>query len=172
MCALAVFATVPRWRARLALARNAVKGKEIGAIKISGHIREQAQKTLHIKRAIKDVQSKIEATQASIDSVISNIMLLEQVDPRVYVVDDQRGRADAQWVGMIVHRNYLEAINPQVPLDQNNAWQAGKPCLVWAKTDKHAKEKLSNIFPRDKGYYISELIKIQSETPEKERDDG
>ena len=168
MCVLAAVATVPRWRARLAKARVAVDGKRLGAVKVSVGIREHGRKNLQIKRAIRQAEAKIEITQAAIDDVLKKISVVEQVDTRIYVVDDRRGRADAQWIGVISHRNYQGVINPLSPPDQHIAWRDGRRCLVWAKTEQAARSRLVELFPPEKGFSLTSVDMVPGSSPEAE----
>ncbi|MEI6558707.1 MAG: hypothetical protein WCO00_09895 [Rhodospirillaceae bacterium] len=160
MSLLAVTATVPLWRRRLHRARGLVRRNQVGADKISKAIREQARKTLHIKREIKRVEGEYEIIQTNIEAALKAISVLEQVDDRIWVVEDNRLRADLEWVGVVSQHNYRGTVNRRVPATIHNAWKAGRKCLVWAQSEDGARTKLTALFPAERGFSPGKVVSL------------
>jgi hypothetical protein len=165
LCFLAALATIPRWRVRIGLARSALKGKRLGAVKLSSNIREQAKTALAMKRSIRRIEAEMAVTQKLVEEAHAKVAQLESFDSRLLVVDDQRGRADIQWMGTVQHPDYQGQISAVAPLDHHNAWQTGKNCLVWAKTEERARSKLQDAFPKSQGYSVVTVVEIAPVRP-------
>ena len=106
MCLLVLVASRTFWRQRITQARNRIKRNKNGAIRISLSIRDQARKTLLIKRQMRRIHAELDKIQSDIESAQSTISILLLTDDRIFVVDDSRHRADTEWIVVVAHEDY------------------------------------------------------------------
>ena len=157
--------TIGRWRSRIAGARGSARTKALAAIRISTDIRQQAKQTYALKRAIKKAESTIEDKDKELRNILAEIAVLEKTDDRILIVDDQKKKNEEHWRARVSHPNYKGLVNPLVPIELHNGWRGGKPCLVWARDEHGASNKLSKLFPGELGFHISDIAPVASTAP-------
>ncbi len=157
LCIIAITATVGRWKSQIALARSGVFSKRASVVKLSMNIRQQAKQTYLLKRMIKRGESLIEARGAETEKIINQIAALENIDDRILIVDDKRGRGESRWRVRVLHNNMSSFINPLIPRPVHNGWKDGKICLVWATDEAAALRKIGKIYSNEEGFVVAEI---------------
>jgi hypothetical protein len=162
ICILAVAATTGRWKSQIAHAKSVVYSKRARTIKLSENIRQQAKQTFLIKAAIKRCEALVEEKGAEVEKILGEISIFEKIDDRILIIDELRGRGESRWKATVLHDNYNGLISALAPIEHHNGWRAGRLCLVWAKDEQSAFQKLNKLYPQDDGFVIAKVASVAS----------
>ncbi len=128
-------------------------------------VRAQARETLALTRQNAKLEKQLEEMSNQCAEIKSKISSAEQVDRRIYVLDDRKTPADQSWVILVMHPNYKLHISPDATAELSMAWSFGRRFVVWAVDKDRAVDKLHARMPKERGFVIKGIASIDDKEP-------
>ncbi len=117
-------------------------------------LRRAGRTSLNLKRAIRDGKRRLEETLLAVEEAETNFQAAEAIDHRLFVLDDRRTKVDQNWIILITHPDYGEAVNHNALPELVQSWQKGRRFLVFAPEIQKARDKAAARHPERLGYRI------------------
>ena len=127
-------------------------------------IRKAARSSLQLKRAIAEAEKRKVATEEEVERAVASLETANDVDHRVFVLDDRRTKVDQNWIATIVHPAIEQSISPTALQDAIDSWHKGRRFLVFALDGGKARDKIVARYPERLGYQV---VSIEIQPPPK-----
>ncbi len=129
-------------------------------------IRKAARTSLVLKRAIKEAEKRKTATEIEVEEATASLQTANDIDHRLFVLDDRRTKADQNWIATLGHPTYAQAVSPNALPEAVESWRRGRRFLVYALDAGKAREKIVARYPERLGYHV---IGISQQPPPKSK---
>ncbi len=117
-------------------------------------LRRAGRTSLNLKRAIRDGKRRLEEMHLAVEEAETSFQAAEQIDHRLFVLDDRRTKADSNWIALVSHPDYAEGVNHNAQPELVQSWQKGRRFLVYAPDMQKARDKVMARHPERLGYRV------------------